>query len=94
MPEPLFSRFCRGIECLFTLYSAKILIVLVATKYYSLFIKMSQSPCDPFHLLSLHENFLRRAVAHLDDVNTLLGLSQLMALQVKDSLSCQWYIFH
>ena len=35
MPVPLFSRFCRGIECLFTLYSAKIHIFLVTTKYSS-----------------------------------------------------------
>ena len=35
MPVPLFSCFCRGIECLFTLYSAKIFIFLVTTKYSS-----------------------------------------------------------
>ena len=35
MPVPLFSRFCRGIECLFTLYSAKIFIFPVTTKYSS-----------------------------------------------------------
>ena len=29
MPVPFFSRFCRSIECLFTLYSAKIHIFLV-----------------------------------------------------------------
>ena len=44
MPVPLSSRFCRSIECLFTLYSAKIHIFLVTTNYSSSEGIKNQSP--------------------------------------------------